>query len=349
MTTKQKFGLDSIKKGIMRTKQKVVETFSKGEKTVDPEFNQAWQEFKQYEVVIEKLKKVEVQYLASMRKLLETEVKLETDCANALSNSNGGLDNINSIKELLNRIEEHRQEMENNIQRDFLEPMTLYMRQIGLIKQRHEERERRLIDMDRYHHDYKVGLEKSNNDKANSNKKKYNGMRNAYNSLNEELKRDIPLLIRDKDHFFAPLFATHVRATSEFYRNASELMDQAYNYLMHINKEEIHTFGHLITSEEESCWNKQIDLAAQVSEYDMENPSSSSSTTSSYSSNTTSNNNSVQRPPPVRQNNNVKRAKALYDFVGQSETELSFRVGDVLNLVDAQEGADWWTDRKSVV
>jgi len=377
MSTKQKFGLDSIKKGIMRTKQKMVETFSKGEKTVDLTYDQLWSEFKKYEELVVKLKKVEVDYIATFRKLLETEKKLGTDISNVIQSSSEILDAISAIKELMNQIDNERDEMERTIQRDFFEPLTVYMRQFGLLKQRNDERGRRLIDMDRYNHDYKVGLEKNDTNKSSNNKKKFYNMKKAYIALNQEMLNDLPLLFQDKDQFFGPLFATHVQATSKFFQSAFQLIEQAWNYLMHINKEEIFAFASVITDDDHSCWNKQIDLVAQVNESEYSSAPSSNQSYQQPNQSYQQPNQSYQQPnqsyqqpnqsyqqpnqsyqepppqttnvplpqrPPMRPPNpGVKKARAIYPFQAQDQNELSFNQGDILILIDAQEGADWWT------
>jgi len=45
-------------------------------------------------------------------------------------------------------------------------------------------------------------------------------------------------------------------------------------------------------------------------------------------------------PPPARNNSSTQRAQALYDFAGESESELSFYAGDVINITK-MVNADW--------
>eukprot|EP01091_Cochliopodium_minus_P021067 TRINITY_DN947_c0_g1_i1.p1 TRINITY_DN947_c0_g1~~TRINITY_DN947_c0_g1_i1.p1 ORF type:complete len:377 (-),score=137.94 TRINITY_DN947_c0_g1_i1:65-1195(-) len=358
MTTKQKFGLESIKKGVMRTKQKVAEKFSGAQKTVDIQYDQEWSRFKQHDELISKMKKIEVEYLAAIRKLVLQENKLATDVCTVFNSNDELYQASQENKSMLFQIEKAREEMEAHIQRDFLDPLTLYLRQFGVLKQRNDERSRRLIDMDRYRHDYKKGLEKGDSGKASSNKKKFYGMKKAYELLNSEMLLDLPLLIRDKDQFFSPLFATHVKATSEFFQKAAEIMNKMWEWLMHINKENIHSYSSVITDEEQSCWNKQIDLVAAVETNDIitrgnappqnnNNNYNQPPPQQTYNQPPPQQNFNQQqpmRPPPPRNNQpRVPQAKALYPFQGQDSNELSFNVGDVITLVDAQEGADWWT------
>ena len=161
-------------------------------------------------------------------------------------------------------------------------------------------------------------------------------MKKAYNSLNSEIMEDVPLIMNDKDSFFCSLFATHVKATAKFVSSAHKLMEEANNYMAVFKKEEIFSISNVITSDEESCWNKQIDLLSESG-----NESVSPRYNNTPSNNTQSNN----KPPPPRPSNNnrVNRVKALYDFEAQSDQELSFVTGNILNLVDSQEGQDWWT------
>jgi len=300
-----------------------------------------------------------VDYLAAIRKLVLQENKLATDVCSVFNSNDELFQAAQENKNMLFQIEKAREEMESHIQRDFLDPLTLYLRQFGVLKQRNEERSRRLIDTDRYRHDYKKGLEKGDTNKASSNKKKFYGMKKAYEALNSEMLIDLPLLIRDKDQFFSPLFATHVKATSEFFQKASEIMNKMWEWLMHINKENIHSYSSVITDEDSSCWNKQIDLAAAVDLNEPVTRGSNPPPQQNYNNNNNYNqpppqqnynqpppqqHNQPQRPPPPRNNQpRVPQAKALYPFQGQDTSELSFNVGDIITLVDAQEGADWWT------
>ena len=186
------------------------------------------------------------------------------------------------------------------------------------------------------------------------NKKKFYAMKKAYDSLNSEMLNDIPLLIRDKDMFFTPLFATHIKATSEFFSQAAQIMEQMWQWVMHINKENIHSYAMLITDEEESCWKKQIDLLANV---DLNEPITRGQSNQSYQPQQThqppqqthqppqqSHQPQPHRPPPPRnQPQRQPQARALYVFEAQDSSELSFNVGDVITLINAQEGQDWWT------
>ena len=88
------------------------------------------------------------------------ENKLATDICSVFISNDELFQASQENKNLLFQIEKARDEMEQKIQKDFLDPLTIYLRQFGLLKQRDEERGRRLIDMDRYRHDYKKGLEK---------------------------------------------------------------------------------------------------------------------------------------------------------------------------------------------
>ena len=231
--------------------------------------------------------------------------------------------------------------MEQTIQRDFLEPLSIYLRQFGVIKNRNQERERRKIDMDRYHHDYKKGTEKGDSNKASSNKKKYFNMKHAYESLNEEMLQDLMHIVQDRE-FFAALLATHIQATANFYHQTAEIIEGIWQWVMHVNREDIHIYASVITPEEDSCWNKSVDLAASV---DLNEPIArdSGSAPAPRSMPTKAN---PARPPPARPKAAAKRVptvKALYDFQGQDESELTFYAGDVITLIEGKEGEDWWT------
>lgn len=49
----------------------------------------------------------------------------------------------------------------------------------------------------------------------------------------------------------------------------------------------------------------------------------------------------TQPPPPLPQQSALPRCRALYQFNGSTPQELSFNVGDVLNLISTD--GPWWT------
>lgn len=71
-----------------------------------------------------------------------------------------------------------------------------------------EERSNRRVDMDRYAKDLKTAQEKNKIDKIPTLEQKLAASKANYQTLHEELLKDLPLLYEDRIPFFDPVFAT---------------------------------------------------------------------------------------------------------------------------------------------
>jgi hypothetical protein len=79
-----------------------------------------------------------------------------------------------------------------------------------------------------------------------------------YERLNNELKRDIPILIDDRALFYTPLFANWIFHCHEYYRMASENIRVLEGPVSTVDLSTLHNHPQVITSEEASYYNVEI-------------------------------------------------------------------------------------------
>ncbi len=123
--------------------------------------------------------------------------------------------------------------------------------------------------MDRYKSDYTRQMEKGDHTGAMQNKRKYGGMKIGFEALNAEMIHDIPTFINDKEAFFKPVFARFVLAQGDFYMRASMLYKDLLPCFQHIDRLSIHQHAPVITDEERTCANEQIDLTKAVDKQEL--------------------------------------------------------------------------------
>ena len=106
-------------------------------------------------------------------------------------------------------------------------------------------------------------MDKGDHAKAQQNKRKYGGMKIAFEALTAEMIHDIPVFINDKEEFFAPVFARFTLGMVAFYRRANELYRELLPCFQHLDRLAIHDHQHVITDDEHTVAFEAIDLKTQ--------------------------------------------------------------------------------------
>merc|ERR1712232_1485257 len=98
------------------------------------------------------------------------------------------------------QIDSYRIRMEQHYNETFHQPLISYLGQYKIMDERMTERNTRVIDMDRYNSEYKMLMTKPDTDptKLQIAREKAEYKTREYNDLNEELIRDIPVLLHDR-------------------------------------------------------------------------------------------------------------------------------------------------------
>jgi len=87
--------------------------------------------------------------------------------------------------------------------------------------------------MDRYKYDF---THHSNTVKQAQTKEKWDRKTQDYTALTDELMRDIPALIGDKNVFFAPVIASYNTTLNRYYTEVAQLAGQLVASVAHINR-----------------------------------------------------------------------------------------------------------------
>merc|ERR1712100_638482 len=187
--------LKKVNTNLARAKQMAMVKIGQSDATVDPQFNQLEGQFKEQYSKMKKLGKYVQNYQAAVKDL---------------GHAQKGM--AQTIMEQYNE--------------NFHVPLTQYLGQYKIIEERIVERNTRLVDMDRYNADLKVLMSKPDTDPTRLQilKEKAEYKSREYNSLNEELIRDIPALLRDHSRFFDGLFANVVQGKAVYMMETARAM-----------------------------------------------------------------------------------------------------------------------------
>jgi len=240
-------------------------------------------------------------------------------------------------------VEQSRVNFDEVIRRDFLDPISKYLAQFKEAKHRIEERNVRLLDMDRHAREVRSLQDKGNQSKLKAAEQKHESAATNYYNLNDELLRDLPNLYDDRMSFFDPLLATYAISLADYYKSSGHATSEVVSMVSNINRQSIHNHQRILTSADSSSAN----FKATVGSSTPYRPTSgytdySEPNTSDYSSAS-----SISAPQPTFKTNQFSpvkspthTAKALYDFNAQEENELGFKIGDIVTIHTMK--GEWW-------
>ncbi len=159
-------------------------------------------------------------------------------------------------------MEQCRIQVDEDLLRDMDEPLDLFMVQFKTLKKRDAERTRRKVDSDRLLYDYEK-LQRAGKDleKVEPLRLQSEGMQLYYERLNNELKRDLPLVIDDRAAFYTPLFANWIFHIHEYYRMAHDNIAPLAQVVQGVDMSSLHSHPPVITSEEASYYNVEIKVS----------------------------------------------------------------------------------------
>ena len=314
-----------------------------------------WKRYDEFTDVVKDTQKHLHDYKKALNSLTATETAL-SECWASIFDTSSQLYNAYAKNIVFSgQMEQLRIQLDEDLLRDFDEPLDLYMVQFKQLKKRDAERTRRKVDSDRLLYDYEK-LQRAGKDleKVEPLRLQSEGMQLYYERLNNELKRDLPAIIDDRALFYTPLFANWIFHIHEYYRMASGNLGPLLSTVQNVDMSQMHLHPHVITSEEASFYNVEIKdatpvdmdaapMSTQGEEGDA--PPQGGYDTSFYAS-------QQQQPvdpggyaqPYATQNSGPPLARAVYAFAGQDGSELSFSEGEMIEILD-QSAGEWWQGR----
>jgi len=323
------------------------------EETVDVAHNAEIQRFEDTYKMIKKISKDAQKLLDVLKDLSVAQAELASDFYELSENNNELYNATLKYQDTARLIDQARVEFDESLKADLIEPISRYMGQYKDIQVRLSEENVRKVDMDRYARDARSASEKSKYGQASKTESKHDIAKANYDNLHLELGRDMPLLFNDRLRFFNPIFASYVINYSKFYANSSKFMSDPVPMVQHVNRSHIIDHPRVITSPEASyAKNKNADLSATHDPYTTH----AAPAPTTYHADT---GRSVDPIPPITTNpvstgramptvptkpmlpspRGVK-AQAVFDFEAQESNELSFKNGDVINIL--KQNGEWW-------
>jgi len=243
----------------------------------------------------------------------------------------------------------------------FHQPISYYLSQYKIMEERIAERNRRLLDMDRYNQEYKQATEKISSLeplRIQLAKEKAEKHSIEYKELNDELLVDIPRLLADRSEFIDGLFANLVDVKIDYYTEVAKIFKAFEAPLQSVNRNKIINPKFVITDPNHSAMNPSLTHPPPAQQQQQNQPQFQQPPQSQPQQQRgapVSNSNVQQqqqqqqqqkapqplpsRPPP-QVNTAVIRAQALYAFQAQDNTELSFQPGETITVT--RQSGEWW-------
>jgi len=233
-------------------------------------------------------------------------------------------------------------------------PLNTYQGQYREITDRIRERHRRESDVDKF-----IGLrdkyKEKNDARYNATEQRVATATLSYEDLNKELIDDIPKLIADSQNFFTPLIYQLIFNQALFWQGMSQ---HAAALAATLDKSQAHVppMAQVITPKQTSSMTRKYAAAANPWAADIgakpganpwgppaiEAATPTGPAPTAYAPPAQSQPVPLPaRPRPVPPPSRGVQAKGVWEFNGADSTELSFKAGDIINIVE--QNGDWWT------
>jgi amphiphysin len=274
---------------------------------------------------------------------------------------------VNVINQML---ETKTRTLDEKTSKDFLDPLNRWVQQYKEIHERIKERKKRKIETDKLINEAKHFKEKGDA-RLSSTESKLEAVRLSYDELNKELIADMARLYEERMFVMEPLLANLIVSQVAFYSAMAASISQIQSRLMTVNLRQAFDHPLVITPRDRSSVSKFYSQSG--SNYDTPSsvlPPPQYNTPApygqpqqpQYGQPAPYNNGGYPpqgqpqyggaprqvpgpgpaqpRPPPRPMSVNAVRARAMWDFAAQDPSELSFRKGDVLNILE--RNGEWW-------
>eukprot|EP00012_Vannella_robusta_P002080 CAMPEP_0206190296 /NCGR_PEP_ID=MMETSP0166-20121206/4669_1 /ASSEMBLY_ACC=CAM_ASM_000260 /TAXON_ID=95228 /ORGANISM="Vannella robusta, Strain DIVA3 518/3/11/1/6" /LENGTH=343 /DNA_ID=CAMNT_0053606355 /DNA_START=599 /DNA_END=1630 /DNA_ORIENTATION=- len=315
--------------------------------TVDPQFNQLEAQFKEQYHKVKKFGRFVEKYQAAVKDLGNAQKGIASMVLDQYDSSDGMHQVATHYNEsITGQIEAQRIQMEQHYNEMFHLPLNQYLGQYKIMEERINERNTRLVDMDRYNADLKMLMSKPDTDPTRLQiaKEKAEYKSREYNDLNEELVRDIPALLRDRSRFFDGLFANLVRGKAQYFAEAAKTMGLMSPHLAQVNRSGASTRPFVITEPSRSSHAGSVSLPAGSAPSPHSSQAPAPAPGPSFSQTQMQSQVPPRAMPQAQQAAapapGTRQAKALFPFSGQDNTEISFQPGQTVTVIS--QSGDWW-------
>jgi len=356
--------LKKVSTSVARAKQVAMVKIGQSDSTVDPQFNQLETQFKEQYNKIKKFGKYVEKYQAAVKDIGNAQKGISAMVLDQYDSSDGMYQIATHFNEnIVGQIEAARIRMEQHFNESFHLPLNQYLGQYKIIEERINERNTRLVDMDRYNADLKLLMSRPETDppKLQIAKEKCEYKTREYTTLNDELIHDIPLLLQDRSRFFDILFANIAQGKYQYFAEAAKSMGLLTPNLAQVKRTGASSWPFVITDPARSAHKGGSAGAAMSSQGAGAPPGQPQRAPMQPQGGTPQG--GMRQPQPVASQGmpqgapqrtmappqagmgqgapaGGQKAKALYPFQGQDNTEISFQPGQVITIIS--QSGEWW-------
>eukprot|EP01129_Flabellula_baltica_P015463 TRINITY_DN7891_c0_g1_i1.p1 TRINITY_DN7891_c0_g1~~TRINITY_DN7891_c0_g1_i1.p1 ORF type:complete len:372 (-),score=84.11 TRINITY_DN7891_c0_g1_i1:111-1226(-) len=331
---------------------KVSHLVSKGHTTHDTDFEALLAQFNEKKKQIDIVTSDVTGYMGSLSGLLAAQEKLSEDMKQlfpSLSNTSrlceAQLSTIRAMGDTKSNT------LDPLILDHFQEPIKTFLVQYREISDRIHERARRQSNMDKLITKVER-FTKEESPKLEATENKLVTAKRAYEDMNEELKRDIPLLLEDSVNFFLPILQNLIYTQSVFWsalgQHATELATSQSIYgpaqcqANEVITPKSETAAHKTYIESHNPWGDQSanDPYAQPNDPYAKTNDPYAQPNDPYAQPNDPYAQPTRTPPPPPRPSSHPKARGMWAFTAEGPNELSFNAGDIIEILE--QNGEWW-------
>jgi amphiphysin len=350
-----------------------------GHVTKDENFKKEKKRFQETEKTYEKMVKDVKEFNATSIKQLDYMREIYKDLMAGMKDGGPAHDLAAEMVNVINQmLDTKTKTLDEKTSKDFLDPLNRWVQQYKDIHERIKERKKRKTELDKLINDVKHYKEKGDA-RLSSSESKLEAVKLSYEELNKELIADMARLYEERMYVMEPLLANLIVSQVSFYNAMAASIAQIQARLMSVNLRSAFDHPLVITPRERSSISKfyaqtgsNYESSSTVlppPQYNTPAPYGGAQQPQ-YGQPAPYNNGGYPpqgqpqygqpapyggaprqvpapgtgpaqpRPPPRPMSVNAIRARAMWDFAAQDPSELSFRKGDVLNILE--RNGEWW-------
>ncbi|EFA83659.1 hypothetical protein PPL_02725 [Heterostelium album PN500] len=249
----------SFKTGFARAKHRVLAKVGAAETTVDTKIQVESEKLFTLFKLMKRLNKNVEKY----QEIIKNISILQNEMAHDILSFDEKDPNNLAYQESMRELERQRVVMEEFIETYYHDPLRQYLAQFREIRERLEELDLRRLDMDRYFRDYSIKANKGKDATSLAKtESKHQKTKEGYQTLSDELMRDMPMLYNDRQTVFDPAFAALINRSAEFFNGTHAAYGRSLHSVQSINEYDVINHPWVITATELSSISTNVRSSA---------------------------------------------------------------------------------------
>ncbi|XP_048576437.1 myc box-dependent-interacting protein 1 isoform X2 [Nematostella vectensis] len=209
-----------------RAQEKVKQKLGKANETKDVTFDEFVSNFNKQQAAAQKLQKEFKNYNNCVKAMLSASADFSEAMKDVYEPDWSGRD---VVFKLLDQLHVYYADLQEKLQDEVLGPLTAYQSQFPDIKARINKHGRKLVDYDRYRHNYEAMRAKGkgvDQKKLNQCQEEFSEAKSVYTKLHAELYEELPALYDSRIAFYVSSFQSIFTAEAIFHREAGKIKTQ---------------------------------------------------------------------------------------------------------------------------